>query len=190
MGLLSSFCVNPSNKIYIAASTALTAASEVQRCSECTSPLGSSQAGPPHQHSWTQITCFVTWYHTMHSFLWFMPCWEATRPLTHSRQFSMAWEQDDKVLGSPQPEQRYSIFPAQCCFPLGVSADHLSSNTLPCRHGAYRVHSQPGASTVAMQPCILGLLPGQMRHELTVCNWGIESRHHGEFGFAKNIINT
>lgn len=78
-------------------------------------------------------------------FLWFFPCWGATRPLAHSRQISVAWEQGDKVVGSPQTREKKLNFPNPALhrFPKGDPAGHLSSSAW--QTWCYCKQSQPGA---------------------------------------------
>lgn len=63
MGLLSSFCVNPSNKIYIAASAALTAASEVQRCSKISFRIKPGGPTTPAQLDTDHLFCDLISHH-------------------------------------------------------------------------------------------------------------------------------
>lgn len=48
------------------------------------------------------------------------------------------------------------------------------------------MQSQPGASAMEMQSCLLGLASGQIRLGITVS----ETSRQGDFAFAKNMIIT
>lgn len=122
--------------------------------------LGSSQVVGLYQHSWMQTGDSVTGQvPSWAGFLGFSPCWVATGSLTHSRQISMVQEQDDKsrVL-SPTWARKLNHLSQPCTGFLSVFTQALYN----C------MQSQPGASAMEMQSCLLGLASGQIRLGLTV----------------------
>lgn len=83
----------------------------------------------------------------------------------------MAWEQGDKVVGSPQTQENKLNFPNPALhrFPKGFQQDTLAP--VHYHTGLVLLQAEPAwGCAVAVQSCILGFSSGQIRLGLTVYN--------------------
>lgn len=117
---------------------AATTSSEVQLSSECTSPSGSRQVVPLPQHSWTQTGNSVSRHMpSWGGFLWFVPCWVAAGPLSHSGQISVFGNRMTKWWALPHlSKEAQPPETAVPRFPKGVQQDtlaqvHYHAGTVP-----------------------------------------------------------
>jgi len=126
-----------------AQSPTATTSSEVELSGECTSPLGSSQVVPLHQHSWTQTGNSVArrmlpWG----GFLRFVPCWVATWPLTHSGQTPWFGNRMTTWWALPRPSKEAQPSEAALhMFPKGVQQDTVAQ--VHYHAGMVLLHAEP-----------------------------------------------